>query len=91
MVARLVGSKPLPQIIVDGEEFIAATIGTEGTADVERRTELFNVLAKDFDCGVGKVGSTVTFSTLSFNYLSVFCYSWKVGVSATSVVLKTST
>ena len=29
-------------------------------ADVARRTELFNVVAKDFDCEVGKVGLTIT-------------------------------
>ena len=57
-------------IVVDGEEFIAQVIGEEGIADVERRTELFNVVSKDFSCSVGKVGLTCTiFSMQSFNYL----------------------
>ena len=56
--------------MVDGEQFIAQVIGEEGIADVERRTELFNVVAKDFSCSVGKVGLTDAVSMQSFNYLS---------------------
>ena len=57
-------------IVVDGESFVAQAVGEEGIADVERRTELFNVVAKDFSCSVGKVGLMNAFSMQSFNYLS---------------------
>ena len=56
--------------MVEGELFVAQAIGEEGVADVERRTELFNVVAKDFACTVGKVGLTNAFFMQSFNYLS---------------------
>ena len=57
-------------IVVDGEQFVAQVVGEEGIADVMRRTELFDVVAKDFACSVGKVGLTNAFSMQSFNYLS---------------------
>ena len=39
-------------------------------ADIERRTDLFYEVARDFSCDVGKVGLTNAFFMQSFNYLS---------------------
>ena len=51
-------------IIQEGDQFIADAIGEAGLADVERKTQLFNDIAKDFSLTVGKVGSTgASFST----------------------------
>jgi len=44
-------------IIDNGEEFIVNFLGAEGMEEVERRSELFNVVAKDFSCQVGKTES----------------------------------
>lgn len=48
---------PLKQAIVaDGESFIFEALTDETHAAIERRTALFDELAKDFSCTVGKVG-----------------------------------
>ena len=52
-------------LVTEGEAFIAPVIGEEGAADIERRTELFNVVAKDFSCSVGKVGFQHLFYDIS--------------------------
>lgn len=41
-------------IVEDGESFMREALGAETMAEVDRRTELFNSLAKDFSCLVGK-------------------------------------
>ena len=33
-----------------------AYVGEDGVAEIERRSELFDVIARDFACSVGKVG-----------------------------------
>ena len=43
--------------IDQGDEYINEFLGTEGRADVERRTELFNIVARDFSTQVGKTES----------------------------------
>ena len=44
-------------IVEDGESFMRGALGAETMAEVDRRTELFNSLAKDFSCLVGKVST----------------------------------
>ena len=50
------GKAVLDEIVAEGEEYIATIIGPEGLADIERRTNLYDIVAKDFSCQVGKVG-----------------------------------
>ena len=52
-------AREIAEIIEDGEGFIGQAIGQEAMAEIERRTELFNTLAKDFDWQVGKVSNMV--------------------------------
>ena len=47
--------RTMTEIVEEGEDFIRAAIGEEGFEDIERRTAIFNEIAKDFDCSVGKV------------------------------------
>ena len=57
-------------VVVEGELFVGQAIGDVGIRDIQRRTEVFDVVAKDFAFSVGKVGLTNAFSMQSFNYLS---------------------
>ena len=52
------------------EEMLNEQFSDAEKADIERRTDLFDELATDFSCEVGKVGLTNAFSMQSFNYLS---------------------
>ena len=38
------------EIIDDGDVFIAEELTPETLADIDRRTELYDVVAKDFSC-----------------------------------------
>ena len=42
-------------VIEHGDEYITEFLGEAGCADVERRTVLFEEIAKDFSTQVGKV------------------------------------
>ena len=42
-------------VVDNGDEFINEFLGEAGCADVERRTDLFDIIAKDFSTQVGKV------------------------------------
>ena len=47
-------AKEQSEIVENGDEFIEQAIGPEAVADIERRTELFNVLTRDFTKDLGK-------------------------------------
>ena len=42
----------------DGENFILEAVGAQVMSDIDRVSELFETVAVDFSCSVGKVGST---------------------------------
>ena len=42
--------------VEDGTEYLYAQFSEEDGLNIEKRTELFNNLASDFSCEVGKVG-----------------------------------
>ena len=52
-------AREIAEIIEDGEGFIGQAIGQEAMAEIERRTEVFDTLARDFDWQLGKVSSTI--------------------------------
>ena len=58
------------EIIDNGEEFILEEVGNKVMQDIDKVSELFDTVAVDFSCSVGKVGSTKMKLNIINQYLS---------------------